>query len=149
MSNRENIYSYCFQFLDKKETELRKALMDLQESAAQETKSSAGDKYETGREMMQQEQNKIQGQIAKLKEQQKELLFLSRGKISLQAGAGSIIYTQNGVFLLGPAIGKIETNEGKLMCISTRSPLGQQFEGRTIGDQFELNGLSYVINSIE
>ena len=149
MQNKEQLFGLCLQFLQTKEGELQSALRDLQEAAAQETKSSAGDKYETGREMLQQDQNKLRSQLAHLKEQQQEILFLSRNKPSPEAGAGSIIYTQTGCFLLGPAIGKIETAQGKLMCISLRSPLGHQFEGKKKGDHFQLNGIDYSIISIE
>ena len=43
---------------------LRKAISSIEESKLNETKSSAGDKFETGRAMMQMEQDKTESQLA-------------------------------------------------------------------------------------
>ena len=53
------IHSHCLQILNQKIEELSNALNTATESANNETKSSAGDKHETARAMMQIEQEKL------------------------------------------------------------------------------------------
>ena len=56
---KQNIYSQCLLILNQKIEELNSALATATESANNETKSSAGDKHETARAMMQLEQEKL------------------------------------------------------------------------------------------
>ncbi|MCW3121639.1 MAG: hypothetical protein JWQ38_1131, partial [Flavipsychrobacter sp.] len=46
---KEQLYALCAEYLKKREAEIKKLISDARESANNETKSSAGDKYETGR----------------------------------------------------------------------------------------------------
>lgn len=52
---KEALLAHCFAFVEKRIDTAKTALADAQDASNDDTKSSAGDKYETGREMMQQE----------------------------------------------------------------------------------------------
>ena len=52
---KEQLYLLCTAYIKSKEAEIRKSIAEAQEAANDDTKSSAGDKFETGRELMQQE----------------------------------------------------------------------------------------------
>ena len=54
---KEELYRLCIDFVSNREAEIKKVIAEAQDAANNETKSSAGDKYETGREVMQQEIN--------------------------------------------------------------------------------------------
>ena len=52
---KQELYKQCKNYVSNCIDTAQKAIDDAVESANDDTKSSAGDKYETGREMMQQE----------------------------------------------------------------------------------------------
>ena len=76
-----------------------KAMKDAQDSANQEEKSSAGDKYETGRAMgqLQRDMNAKQSILAK-----KELAYLQQLSTSPknQVGTGALVKTNNGIYFI-------------------------------------------------
>ncbi len=127
------------------EQELNAIILDL----ANETKSSAGDKYETAREMIQQERVKLE--LAKAVKSQhvgqlKQFLEIqSRQKIAV----GSIIQTSDGRFLLGVPFGKVILDDrSTLFGLGATSPLSQLLLGKQPKDQIELNGMIYKIDSV-
>ena len=54
---KSTLQSLCREYLSAKMDGIKAAVAELQAAANNETKSTAGDKYETGREMIQQEIN--------------------------------------------------------------------------------------------
>jgi hypothetical protein len=63
MDIKIKLYQYCVEFIDKRIAGAREAIQIAQDSANEETKSSAGDKYETGRAMAQLEIEKNTTQL--------------------------------------------------------------------------------------
>ena len=59
------LHQQCIAYVQKRLQEAEHAFRDAEQAANDDTKSSAGDKYETGREMMQQEKNRITAQLKK------------------------------------------------------------------------------------
>ena len=57
--SKPKVHEACRVFLMQKIENLSTELEALREAAIAETKSSMGDKYETGREMMMQERNRL------------------------------------------------------------------------------------------
>jgi hypothetical protein len=64
---KEQLYQLCGEYINNREAEIKKVIAEAQDAAANETKSSAGDKYETGREVMQQEIDLNLGRLNELK----------------------------------------------------------------------------------
>ena len=126
----------------KKDYELAK------ESRDSDTKSSAGDKFETGREMMQREMDKISASIDQSKSQ---LNFLS--KINLHrpysnVDVGCLMKTDHGIYYISIGLGKIEINAESIYAISLDSPIGQLFKGKRVGDILEFRGKTLKINQL-
>jgi hypothetical protein len=126
----------------KKDYELAK------ESRDSDTKSSAGDKFETGREMMQREMDKISASIDQSKSQ---LNFLS--KINLHrpysnVDVGCLMKTDQGIYYISIGLGKIEINAESIYAISLDSPIGQLFKGKRVGDILEFRGKTFKINQL-
>jgi len=59
--HRIELIKACEEYLNTRIAVIRKAMNGLKEDLENESKSSAGDKYETGREMINIEWNKLQG----------------------------------------------------------------------------------------
>jgi len=106
--------------------DLQAELLAVTDEMAKETKSSAGDKFETSREMMNQERGRIEGRIAHLKLQLNTLTNLA-DKPSPTIQNGSLVETNQGIFFFGLAFGKLVVNKKEIMVLSLNSPLGKVF----------------------
>lgn len=112
-----------------------------------ETKSSMGDKYETSREMLQQEINNLQIQ---LNEQQKALQILKNiHPVSHKAiGLGSLVETDKGQFFIAVSLGEITYGQEKIFIISADSPIAKAMWGKKQNDDFQINKISQKIKNI-
>ena len=118
------------------------------ESRDSDTKSSAGDKFETGREMMQREMDKINASIDLSKNQ---LHFLSKININSPYSTvdiGCLVITDQGIYYISLGLGKVEINSEIIYSISIDSPIGQLFKGKRVGDTLEFRGKSFKINQL-
>jgi hypothetical protein len=148
MTLKQKIHSHCAQLLNNKIGELELIFDELSESAANNTKSSAGDKHETARAMIQIEQETISKQLNKALEQRLLLEKIDSSFNSLQIINGSLVKTRQGYLFLSIAFGKITVDGKAIIAISPQSPLGIKLMGLRINDKTEINGMSYFIEGI-
>ena len=118
-----------------------------------DTKSSMGDKYETGREMLQQEINNLQVQLNEVLKQQ-DFLKTSFDKLRMtkkfdKAEKGAIVKTEKGLFFISVSLGEINFDNQKIICISPESPLAKAMNGKQKGEVFSLNNINQKILIIE
>jgi len=128
---------------------LNNALNDLRESSKNETKSSAGDKYETTRAMLQLEQDKIGKQLSEANEQKALFEQIDFSTTSPQITKGSLAKTNKGYLLVSLALGKIIVNGITVIALSPQSPLGMKLIGLKVNATAEINGVQYLIEEIE
>ena len=124
------------------------SLNDLTNDAKNDTKSTAGDKHETGRAMMQHEQEKLRLQLVELENQ---ISFLQKIKPENKAAKiqlGSMVQTDKACFYIAIAFGQLKIQTQQIFVISPIAPIAQQMLGKSINDQFEMNGLTYKISAI-
>jgi len=124
------------------QTETCRREMNLaQESANAEEKSSAGDKYETGRAMSQQQRDFF---AVRLEEALLHLAMFDASVGREKSGtiqAGSLIKAGEQLFFVGSGLGLISLPEGeKLICTTADSPLGRNLIGRKPGDDVLFSG---------
>ena len=112
-----------------------------------DTKSSMGDKYETGREMLQQEINNLQVQLNEVLKQQTVVKNLS-SKPSSKAEKGALIQTDKGIFYISVSLGNLSLNGVKIFCISPDSPLAKALDQKTEGETISLNNITQKIIKI-
>jgi len=148
MELKEELYRLCVDFISKREAEIKKLVAEAQDAANNETKSSAGDKYETGREVMQQEINLNLGRLNELGKLRSALEHISPAQTGTVVLPGSIVYTNNGNFYLSIGAGKITVAGTPFFCISAASPIGSKLLGKGVGYSFEFNGNKFVIEKI-
>ena len=115
----------------------------------QETKSSAGDKYETQREMIQADIRRSEAQLeeTKMNEEMMEHFHDFKGAVIL----GTLVQLSQGnnqlFVFLGPAVGDILVEGQKIKTISSGSPFGQMLMGKHQGDSFTFNEKSFTLLS--
>lgn len=145
---KKELYTLCVNYVKARIETAKQAIDDAQQSASEETKSSAGDKYETGREMMQQETDRNQAQ---LNEANKLLIALNQINVDgspVSAAPGSLVITDNGKFYLAISAGALTVNGEGYFAVSPASPIGNKLLGRKTGDEFNLNGKQYKVKDI-
>ena len=116
-------------------------------SSNNETKSSMGDKFETSREMVQQEINNLQIQLNENIQARNSLKTINTNE-HLIIGLGSLVETDKGLFYIAVSLGEIILNEKKIFAISTESPLAKMLVGKKKGDQFSLNNAKQILITI-
>lgn len=121
--------------LEEKMSVLQDRIVNIEESKNDDTKSSAGDKFETGREMMQAELDKIQGQLSILHTSYKQLHGIKDNPDSKQVEFGSLVTTNNGTYFISIGLGKVTIEEQTYYAISLASPIGRLLQHKYSGDK--------------
>lgn len=137
---KQELHTYCLLQIEKQIKSIEQTLQSITESRNNETKSSAGDKYETGRAMMQMEEEKAKGQLMQAFQVQKELQQIDPLKKSNQVEIGSLVQTNKGTYFISIGMGKIKLDNGLFYAISVQSPIGNKLLGKTVGNSIEFNG---------
>jgi hypothetical protein len=149
MSLKQKVYSACLDLLNEKIEYLNAALSDLAFGSENDAKSSAGDKHETARAMMQIEHEKIGNQREEFLRQKNELVSIDVNRKSGEVIKGSLIKTNHGYLFLAVPIGKIDVKTESVIALSPVSPLGQKLIGLKKSDTAEINGVKYKIEGVE
>jgi transcription elongation GreA/GreB family factor len=142
---KQQIIFNVHQEMEKRIAEIELQLKALQNDVANESKSSAGDKHETARAMMNLEQEKLGRQFQELMTMKEHFNKINFEIVSDKIQLGSMIETNKGYFLLSVGIGKIKANTQDLMLLSLQSPLGEMLLGKSEGDHVMLNTHEYII----
>lgn len=124
------------------------ALQQAQEASNDDTKSSAGDKFETTREMMQQDIARNKGLLFDGKQNLQLLTSLENTPLSETVRTGSLVYTSNGLFYITISAGQIKVADQLVFAISAASPIGQLLIGKKAGDSFSFNKNGYTIKEV-
>ena len=150
--NKSELIKLINQKLSEKIQNFEKLIAETRASN-NDTKSSMGDKYETGREMLQQEINNLQVQLNEVLKQQ-DFLKTSFDKLRMtkkfdKAEKGAIVKTEKGLFFISVSLGEITFENQKIICISPESPLAKAMNGKQKGEVFSLNNINQKILIIE
>ena len=112
-----------------------------------DTKSSMGDKYETSREMLQQEINHLQIQLNEHLKSQQILKNINPNPHKIVT-LGSLVETEKGMFFIAISLGELSFNQEKIFVISAESPLAKAMNGKKTGESFVVNNLTQIIKNI-
>lgn len=148
MTVKEQLYEACKKFLHGRLDTVIERIANIQESLQSETKSSAGDKHETGRAMLQLEREKAGNQLADIEKQQELFSRVTIDTPSEVARLGSIVTTDKGNYFLAISVGVIIINTKTYYAISPSSPIGKVLLGKKNGDSFTFNRITQQIKGI-
>jgi len=149
MSFKQKVHLKCQQLLDEKITFLQNILTDLRASAANETKSTAGDKHETALAMLQIEQENTARQLRELLLQKIVLDEINPTISPIAATYGSLVKTNKSYFYISISLDKIIIENIQTVAISAQSPLAVKLLGAKQHETVSLNGNAYVVETIE
>ncbi|MBK7871412.1 MAG: 3-oxoacyl-ACP synthase [Saprospiraceae bacterium] len=145
---KQAAFNYCQTAIAKRIHTIEMVLKSLEESRNNESKSSVGDKYETGRAMLhlEEEKNKIQLAEALLARSVLESIHLEKtiNKVEI----GSLVITNSGKYFVAIGLGKILIDKELIYGISLDSPIGQVLKDKKVGDQCSFNERLIRIDAI-
>ena len=138
----------CVDYVQNRINEAKQAIENAYDSAIEETKSSAGDKYETGREMMQQETDRHRAQLNEANKLMTALGNIAYNKNYSTVEAGSLVTTSNGKFFVAISAGTLHIGSQTYYVVSPGSPIGLKLAGKKAGDEFDLNSRAYRVENV-
>lgn len=148
MNIKQQLYNQCQQFLDNRLQAIQKTISEIQESLTSETKSSAGDKHETGRAMLQLEREKAGQQLAEIQKTSQILSKIDVSKTSKNIVLGSVVFTTNANYYFAISAGEVIFEDQKFYAISAKTPIAQELLGKTIDEQITFRKQSFTIINI-
>jgi len=145
---KEQLLAQCSRFVEGKLRTVREIISSNQIALRSETKSSAGDKHETGRAMIQLEIEKASVQFLEIKQMKEVLDRIHYQTESERAKLGSLVFTSRGIYYLSISAGILEFNGTSYLAVSLSSPIGQKMLGSVKGDLYNFNGNDIKIEKI-
>lgn len=127
----------------------KKAIEEVIEARDEETKSTIGDKYETGRVMVEMEMDKLKEQLEQSLALKKNLSYVKVDSVSKQVEYGSIVKTNLGTYFIAVGLGVVEVEAQKIFCISLASPIGQAIRDKKVGDKVNFQNRVIEILKVE
>jgi hypothetical protein len=145
---KKELYQKCSEHITERINVLQAALDSVYHSKLQETKSSSGDKFETGRTMMQMEEEKLKTQLHHAKIDSEVLIEIDRRSAVDVVGPGNLVLTSQGIYFIAVGIGKVRIDGAYYYCVSTKSPIGAELIGKIVSDKIEFNGRVFEVDGI-
>lgn len=136
---KKKLYKACLLFVNEKYKTVTTSIESNKKALFSETKSSAGDKHETGRAMLQLEMEKAGQQLVVVSEMKKVLERIQFENQSNNVKLGSIIITNKASYYLAISTGKITIENTDFYAVSTNSPIGRELLGKKVGDSISFN----------
>ncbi|TYP99792.1 hypothetical protein C7447_101397 [Tenacibaculum adriaticum] len=140
MSLKEELYKQSCNYVNKRLQTVEEIITSNQKALESETKSSAGDKHETGRAMLQLEMEKASQQIEVVQQMKEILARIDPFKTSKNVRLGSIIFTDKANYFLCISAGQLTIDKNIFFAISVSSPIGKLLLGSQKGDIISFNG---------
>ncbi|NAY91766.1 3-oxoacyl-ACP synthase [Muricauda sp. JGD-17] len=146
--NKQALLDHCKQFLENREKTVHGQMEQLRESLTSETKSSAGDKHETGRAMVQLEMEKLSRQLLELEKARNMLRRVNIMQNTDAAHLGSLVQTDTAYYFLAISCDVFQEDGSKVFCVSTHAPIARALMGKKKGDSVLFNGITYTVLDI-
>lgn len=145
---KSQLYQLCLTFIQNRIENIEYSMLQARQASNDDTKSSAGDKYETTREMMQQEMDRNSKLLYEAGQQKIALQQIENVDIAKEVKNGSLVLTSEGNFYISISAGELNLENRKFIAVSQAAPIGRAFIGRKVGDEISFNGNRYLIKEI-
>jgi len=149
MNIKEELLKKCHQFVNNRLQNIEETISSNQTALQSETKSSAGDKHETGRAMLQLEMEKAGQQLANIQQMKETLAKIDVLKKSTNAHLGSLVKTNTGNYFLSVSAGQLKVDNEFYYAVSVSSPIGKLLLGKSVNEQVVFNSKNIKLLSIK
>ena len=145
---KEALLKQCVLFVNDKLAIVETIMTENQKALQQESKSSAGDKHETGRAMIHLEMEKVSQQLEVSKKMKETLHRIQLHSVSQKIKLGSLITTDQGIYFLSISAGQLKVAGKLYYAVSPSSPIGALLIGKEKGTIVTLGTKAIKILSI-
>lgn len=147
---KEVLLALCNESIDQRIDNITSMINSIVEARDNETKSSAGDKHETGRTIMQLEEEKSYSLLTATKRLKAILsqVVITNNKTK-KVGLSSLVTTNQGTYFMAVGIGRLLVRQTTYYCISIDSPLGKVLFNKTEGDKVFFNEKAIILELVE
>ena len=145
---KEKLFFHCENYIQKRKNLLEQRKNELQLALTYETKSSAGDKHETGRAIIQIEREKLGNQLLLLEKEFQKLRSLKNHYNTGIVSLGSVVRTDKENFYIALAAGPCDIEIHTYYCISPTSPIGKLLLGKKAKEHINFNSKISTITEI-
>lgn len=149
MTLKTACYAACLDYVQLRLDAARAGMQAAQESSNSETKSSAGDKYETGRAMAQQERDRHASQFHEATQLLSAMQKLNPESVNTTVRPGALVVTNLGLLYFSIGAGKLTNLEGQeFMAISPAAPIAVALHNKQVGEVVVFNTNQIRVESI-
>ncbi|WP_438962353.1 transcription elongation factor [Nonlabens sp.] len=145
---KNKVHQHCREILEDRMITIHKNLDRLMDSKRNETKSSAGDKYETGMAMIQNEEDLFKRQLADTSKILEQFQKIDASKKCTLVEPGAMVELPAGWFYISAGMGKIVVEDETIFCISLQSPIGVALKHKKATDIISFNNQKFTIKTI-
>lgn len=148
MNLKSELHSQCNGILNSRLELIKNTIADIQKSLETETKSTAGDKHETGRAMLQIEREKAGQQLAELQKQFEILNKINPEHNQNSVALGSVVLTSKSNYFLGLSLGELSFDGKTFYAISMATPMAKLLLSKAKGDSVVFRGETITITKV-
>ena len=145
---KEKLHKQCQDALNQRLEAIKSTISDIQNSLQSETKSTAGDKHETGRAMLQLEREKAGNQLAEIQKQIEILHKINPEMSYSKVALGSLVKTTVSNYFIGVSVGEITIENETFYAISLSTPIGKLLVSKGVGDNIQFRMQKFTITDI-
>ena len=145
---KQKLYSHCMQFLTDRIAAIEKIMEDCQQAANSETKTTAGDKHETNRALMQLDRENHAVQRVTALQDLQQLKSIDLQQVHEEVSLGSVIKTDSGNFFIAVSVGKVIIAGEMFYIVSPESPIGKAFWGAEEEDEIFFRKRKYEVLAV-
>ena len=146
---KEKLFVLCMEYVEDRIRTAQQGILSAKEASVNDTKSSAGDKYETTREMMQQEVSFNEVQLFEARKLKHVLRQINPSRQCAVAETGSLVLTDKGNFFIAVSAGSFSIDEERYFVVSAASPVAKILAGLKQGDKTSFNGKEFTVIAVE
>ncbi len=145
---KKQLHERCVAVVLQRMADAKQAMDAAQESANQEEKSSAGDKYETGRAMAQIARDQAAQQLDEALKLKNALDQINTSASSARVVLGSLVITDQNRFYISISAGKLDIEQKDYLAISPQAPIGKLLLNRNVNDVIQFQNHKHTILEI-
>jgi transcription elongation GreA/GreB family factor len=136
---KDELFRFCESFAEGRIRRVQSNINSTTDALKSETKSSAGDKHETGRAMIQLEREKLGHQLFEAEKMRHVLSGITTRANLSNVGQGSLVVTSDSAYYISISAGVFQKGPIQIYCVSALSPVGKKLLGKSEGDCFDFN----------
>ena len=145
---KEDLFEACMLFVSRKLKNIEEIMLANRMGLENESKSSAGDKHETGRAMLHLEMEKASQQFEVVSAMKDVLKRMDINATSDHIRLGSLVDTNQGCYFLSISAGELHIDHKVYYAVSSSSPIGALLLGKRQGEELMLGAKTIQILSI-